>query len=316
MLIDDLLEDNNKFSIYDLQRDSTTPYDGFLQILERATVFEWGDVAAAYRSHVAAKGFDFRRDIHCARPPYDLMWLEAPDPFESRVRIGCLIELGDSNEQEINKVFLANQPRDATKIVDGIYQSPTDAADIMTLPKGKLAVVTLITRADNSVIYLPRFIYVAMDNDGTPFTIPVAPVSRAELQKTELGAKLNAMKQLAGQRANLVWFGLSLLACKNIVTEKQEIDKPLQKARLRRNKRPLRDFYVLKVALPGRSQTSATRSKGDGLQRLHQVRGHLSDYRNGNGLFGKYKGVFWVPAHVRGKQENGIIAKTYELTTT
>lgn len=46
---------------------------------------------------------------------------------------------------------------------------------------------------------------------------------------------------------------------------------------------------------------------------LHLVRGHFADYRDGKGLFGKYKDVFWIPDHVRGNAENGIVIKDYEV---
>ena len=48
-------------------------------------------------------------------------------------------------------------------------------------------------------------------------------------------------------------------------------------------------------------------------KRLHMCRGHMADYRNGNGLFGKYKGVFFVPAHVRGTPRDGMVIKDYEF---
>jgi hypothetical protein len=33
---------------------------------------------------------------------------------------------------------------------------------------------------------------------------------------------------------------------------------------------------------------------------MHICRGHFRDYREGRGLFGKYHGEFWQPAHVKG----------------
>lgn len=44
---------------------------------------------------------------------------------------------------------------------------------------------------------------------------------------------------------------------------------------------------------------------------LHLVRGFIADYRSGRGLFGRYKQLVWMPAHLRGHARLGVIAKTY-----
>lgn len=52
---------------------------------------------------------------------------------------------------------------------------------------------------------------------------------------------------------------------------------------------------------------------GSGLQRaLHICRGHFKTYQD-QGLFGKHKGTFWVPMHLRGTAEEGIVRKEYKI---
>jgi len=50
-------------------------------------------------------------------------------------------------------------------------------------------------------------------------------------------------------------------------------------------------------------------------RRLHHVRGHFADYRNGNGHFGdpSRKYVLWIPEHRRGKEELGEIVPEYVM---
>lgn len=45
--------------------------------------------------------------------------------------------------------------------------------------------------------------------------------------------------------------------------------------------------------------------------RFHLVRGHLADYSQGAGLFGRWRQVVWRSAHHRGFQHLGAISKTY-----
>ena len=61
------------------------------------------------------------------------------------------------------------------------------------------------------------------------------------------------------------------------------------------------------------------RAEGDaaanGLRKaLHICRGHFATYTENNPLFGKLKGTFWKPAHVRGSIEDGIVDKDYRVS--
>lgn len=45
---------------------------------------------------------------------------------------------------------------------------------------------------------------------------------------------------------------------------------------------------------------------------LHLCRGHFKDYRNGTGLFGRHRDIYWWDEQWRGDQEYGTILKDYE----
>lgn len=47
--------------------------------------------------------------------------------------------------------------------------------------------------------------------------------------------------------------------------------------------------------------------------RSHWVRGHYADYSKGNGLFGRIKGVFWMPEHKRGDESLGTVRQSYAV---
>jgi len=52
-----------------------------------------------------------------------------------------------------------------------------------------------------------------------------------------------------------------------------------------------------------------------GSKGLHLCRGHYKNYKKGNGLFGRYKGIFWWPSIVKGNNKQKVIVKDYELKT-
>jgi hypothetical protein len=103
----------------------------------------------------------------------------------------------------------------------------------------------------------------------------------------------------------------NLLACKNVSSQTREIDAKLQKRRARDQKPPLCEYRQIVIeAPPGRrTNLSAEQNDSEVKRRLHMVRGHFADYRE-KGLFGKYKGVFFFPAHLRGDESSGEIRKT------
>ena len=46
---------------------------------------------------------------------------------------------------------------------------------------------------------------------------------------------------------------------------------------------------------------------------LHICRGHFKDYRDGKGLFGRYKDIYWWESQVRGNGEHGVVLKDYNV---
>lgn len=77
---------------------------------------------------------------------------------------------------------------------------------------------------------------------------------------------------------------------------------------------PLLDYRVLNIEPMKR----VLRSEG-GLEEagprvaLHICRGHFKDYRDGPGLFGKHKSVYWWEGSVRGSLVRGKVEKDYQV---
>jgi len=102
---------------------------------------------------------------------------------------------------------------------------------------------------------------------------------------------------------------LEFLSCKNIIAEKTEPAKKLQKKRFKKNKLPLSSYYILKIK-PTHSQKSFE-LQGNWSNRVHLCRGHIKTYTKEKPLFGSYVGNVWCPPHARGNKDNGIVHKDY-----
>lgn len=108
---------------------------------------------------------------------------------------------------------------------------------------------------------------------------------------------------------------LKLLQAKNIVTVANTPPKQkfMRHFRKRKSTLPLVETRIIVIKeMKRRAQNDRhlPRDSEPSSMPFHSVRGHWADYRE-KGLFGKYKGLFWIPAHTRGDLEHGEIKKHY-----
>lgn len=123
---------------------------------------------------------------------------------------------------------------------------------------------------------------------------------------------------------NPVLMAISFMHVKNASMIRQAPAAPMTKNQRRKYKKnpPTSRYYVLKIdaieSMSGASKGGGGGhggggGGGGGEPSLHIVRGHFADYSKGAGLFGKYKGRYWVSAHLRGNPEVGVTEKDYTI---
>jgi hypothetical protein len=106
---------------------------------------------------------------------------------------------------------------------------------------------------------------------------------------------------------------LSFINISNINIQSIELEKKTRK-HLLRNKSNQTHYYILTVTKPTiHKENNKTNSNEKLTLPLHQVRGHLADYTEGKGLFGKYNIRIWKPDFWRGDIEYGKINKDYKI---
>jgi len=106
---------------------------------------------------------------------------------------------------------------------------------------------------------------------------------------------------------------LSLLNCKNIVTEEHQPPEKLNKKRRKLGRQELFTYKTLKVFLPPQSRSPGDSSKTDIHNRIHLCRGHFKEFTAENPLFGKHTGLYWWQPHVRGQNKGGVVMKDYVI---
>jgi hypothetical protein len=119
----------------------------------------------------------------------------------------------------------------------------------------------------------------------------------------------------ATQIAMVIAAGCSFANCKNT----QIVDVPLSRQVRRHAERTGEPIFAHKVleikATTHMLQTEGKRSEhGNTAKAMHICRGAFHSYgeKYGKGkLFGKHEGRFWVPQHVRGTLDRGLVTKDY-----
>lgn len=108
----------------------------------------------------------------------------------------------------------------------------------------------------------------------------------------------------------------AFMNCKNVI-RRDETESLAPSAKwIRRQKAPQIKYHVLDI----NPMKEVLRTEGgieeNGLKKaLHICRGHFATYTEEKPLFGHFVGTVWVPAHVRGRVENGLVLKDYRVNS-
>lgn len=170
-----------------------------------------------------------------------------------------------------------------------------------------------------------------LDKDGRPLrfgwddqidgSIALEPLDRPTQMYKTLYADAAIMAQpeyrsalnLATALGHPAMLAISFFHCKNVKLVQEAPPPKLSKAHNKRHGRPLLRYHVLEITPLKAILQAEGNVQADGLPRaLHICRGHFKDFRQ-NGLFGKYKDVYWWDHHMRGKTEEGIVTKDYTM---
>lgn len=114
------------------------------------------------------------------------------------------------------------------------------------------------------------------------------------------------------------FLAVAFLHCKGVVTYQndQQLTRQYRRDLVRRGERPPVRYSTLAIE----PMKNVLRNEGGvqhhGLAKaLHICRGHFRTYTAAAPMLGHYVGTVWVPSHVRGRDEDHVVEKTYEINT-
>lgn len=110
------------------------------------------------------------------------------------------------------------------------------------------------------------------------------------------------------------WFAFAFMHCKNVTLESPPVSRQVRRQAERKGA-PLLDYRVLNIEpMKGVLRAEGGLDKSGPKVALHICRGHFKDYRDGPGLFGKHKAVYWWEGSVRGSLTKGKVEKDYQVS--
>ena len=122
-----------------------------------------------------------------------------------------------------------------------------------------------------------------------------------------------------GEGFSTLWFpallAISFCNCRNVKVAREEPPSRRFKKALEERGHQRLIYKTLEISPIKEVLERAGAQHNNGLARaLHICRGHFAYYEE-KGLFGKYKGRFWIPQHVKGSIKTGAVVKDYKVTT-
>lgn len=109
-------------------------------------------------------------------------------------------------------------------------------------------------------------------------------------------------------------FTVCLLHCRNVQTVEHAPPRRQVERAKKQGKRSSITFRTLQIEPMKRVLRTEGGIESKGLNMaLHICRGHFKDFRDGPGLFGKHKDIYWWESQMRGNATYGTILKDYRM---
>lgn len=279
-------------------------------------------------------GDNFQTTFPNIAPPYRRFWMEFRPHFEH------LTNIPERDKPERVGIFFVSYDREWM----GKYLTPL-GADVGGLGYAMaqdpnvhwLMFATIFFQTEGDAVGPFLSFILCADKEGVPYVVPFGeykngipafphePMIRnlddvledegnpGETTQEFLTALVAEMGQDAMQPSLLA---LSFMHCKGVTTTEMEQPQTRQARRLqeRKGEKPPVRYHVLHIEPMKRILRDEGGAEETGITKaLHICRGHFAKYTSERPLFGKFVGTVWREAHIRGRDADHVVEKTYAI---
>lgn len=136
--------------------------------------------------------------------------------------------------------------------------------------------------------------------------------SKEQIEKCKIAIETGSFGTLIHSILFTALLTVQFMHCKNVKLVENTIKTQQQKPK-NKKKIPTIKYYTLNIEPLKEILRNEGNIEHNGFKKaLHICRGHFKTY-NENGLFGKVKGTFWFPQHIKGSKDEGEVVKDYKV---
>jgi hypothetical protein len=172
----------------------------------------------------------------------------------------------------------------------------------------------LFTNSSHNEIIMPAEYDFYISEDGSICNDNMGDIFTAYYPSDLLGSIREVFINQCMEYTMICLLTIAFMHCKNVIMDEINPNKNYSAKYIKKYCKPSVRYHVLNVDPVKKILKNDGNIEHNGLKKaLHICRGHFKDYRNGNGLFGKYKGLYWWEQHLSGDSSEGIVLKDYKI---
>jgi hypothetical protein len=277
-----------------------------LEYAKQATVIKVDNVARYFFEVSPQHEWDLQTDFPNLAPPFEVIWMEYKAPIQMNVN-GLIQSIPHEVRTGNIGALLVSE-----KVPDEVKETTRTNA----FWKMSIIQFSELPALRRGITLSPFINFLGITYEGQLAYLEDKPFHMVGFDKTRIAEfeKMGITPDHAQRSLTAVYpmlLGLSFLHCKNVdLTQSGTVKRQRKK---RQEGEPKVKIYTLQIE-PIRKILEDAGSKKTGIkQALHICRGHFKDFSKGKGLFGKYQGMYWWEAQVRGNAALGFIAKDYQI---
>jgi hypothetical protein len=259
------------------------------------------------------------------KPPWKTTWLECDSDSSSGVMLCALVQMLDIPEDhrlycgksDILQAYVSDtlrgffQNHDLTNRQFDLSSKPL-VCSTMILPRYAIAVRLIVIDSSHKFGMCTGMLYAYLDENGKTNDASVGIVDVLG-EDTDFDSRM----QVRAANTKMSWivlYSLSLMNCKNIVISQTNVDR--HSTHRNRTMRKGIIYKVLKVKSSSvKNHRTVLREFSLDHNAIHMCRGHFKTFTTEKPLLGKHTGTYWWAPHMRGKNRNAEVKKTYLIAS-
>ena len=263
-------------------------YETFIKHANDIPVLSADNVATYYYEGTGQEYWDLTRDFPNLAPPWQIFWVEH--------RIPKLIHSDKTGDTDTSK--LVPNGRVGWLFIASELENVTFTGDVPAGTKWVYSAELWLDYGLGRPVQGPHATWHAcIDGEGRLLDRPWF--------QSWAAPGMNEVVQALGGWIHPSLLAVSFLHCKNVTLEQQVCPPKLAKRTREKHGYTPVTYSTLVIEPLKAILRKEGRSDTEGLAKaLHICRGHFKDYRQGRGLFGKYKVLVWHDAVVRGTKHH------------